>query len=59
LTLDVDIGERYTEYSLAKVTGWTLEYIRDLGFLDRELFFQIHEAVSAIPKPGRKTKTWQ
>jgi hypothetical protein len=60
LPADVDINDLYEKYRLAKMTGWTLEYIEDLGLLNREGFVQIDEGIAALNRPRRSKgkSTW-
>jgi hypothetical protein len=40
----VDIGAIYERAKIAFLTGWSIEYIDNLGWLDHEAILQIHEA---------------
>lgn len=43
-----DLSELYEDVQLVLLTGWTMEYIRGLGYLDREAILQINESQQAI-----------
>lgn len=53
---DVDIEEIYTVYRLATLTGWTIEYIKGLGFFDTEALLQIWDAEQSLIKARARTK---
>ena len=40
----VDVSEIYDIMKIAFLTGWSIEYIKNLGWLDHEAILQIHEA---------------
>ncbi len=40
----VDIGEIYEIIKIAFITGWSIEYIKGLGWLNHEAILQIYEA---------------
>lgn len=56
LTLSIDIGSLYADYQLARMFGWTLEYIRSLGLLESEAFLQFADADQALVKARTRQK---
>ena len=45
-----DVGDLYERTQIAKMTGWTLEYIDGLGLIDREALLQISSAEREMMK---------
>lgn len=42
--IDVDVSEIYEMVKIAFITGWSIEYIKNLSWLNHEAVLQIHEA---------------
>lgn len=52
--LPAEIGEEYRRCKLALLTGWTLEYIDNLGALSETMIWQIHDVEMALLNESAK-----
>lgn len=47
-------ADQYPRVEIALLTGWTLEYIDNLGTIDEEAILQIYEAKQKLMKVGKR-----
>jgi hypothetical protein len=53
----VDVSEIYEMAKIAFLTGWTIEYIKELSWLNHEAILQIHQAENNLrAKNGRPSR---